>query len=115
MTVAPTITTPMEEQQFNITEGSSGAIKCTAMANLVPMVVWQKSDGSALQNNRLVSGIPVISSTDNVTYVSVDLMVIGAMRIDTGTYRCSASNSVNTTVRNVIITIQCKQHLINYI
>ena len=111
ITVAPTITTPMEGQQFNITEGSNGLITCTAIGYPVPTVVWQNSDGSSLSNNRLLSGSPVnVSSTGvgNVTRVSVELMVIGAMRVDTGMYRCSANNSVGNTTRNIIITLQCK-------
>ena len=108
--VAPNITTPMEEQQFNITEGSNGSITCTATGYPVPTVVWQNSDGSSLSNNRLVSGSPVNMSTGvgNVTSVSVELMVIGAMRVDTGMYRCSANNSVSSTIRNISITVQCK-------
>ena len=109
--VAPNITTPMEGQQFNITEGSNGSITCTATGYPVPTVVWLNSDGSSLSNNRLVSGSPVnILSTGvgNVTSVSVELMVIGAMRVDTGMYRCSASNSVSNTTRNINITVQCK-------
>ena len=100
----------MEGQEFNITEGSNGSITCTATGYPVPTVVWQNSDGSSLSNNRLVSGDPVISSTGvgNVSSVSVELMVIGAMRVDTGMYRCSANNSVNDTSRNIIITVQCK-------
>ena len=100
----------MEEQQFNITEGSDGSITCTATGYPVPTVVWQNSDGSSLSNNRLVSGSPVISSTGvgNVSSVSVELMVIGAMRVDTGMYRCSANNSVSSTTRNINITVQCK-------
>ena len=101
----------MEGQQFNITEGSNGSIACTATGYPVPTVVWQNSDGSSLSNNRLVSGSPVnISSTGvgNVTSVSVELMVIGAMRVDTGMYRCSANNSVSSTTRNISITVQCK-------
>ena len=39
VTVAPTITTPMEGQQFNITEGSNGSITCTATGYPVPTVV----------------------------------------------------------------------------
>ena len=110
MTVAPTITTPMEEQQFNITEGSDGSITCTATGYPVSTVVWQNSDGSSLSNNRLVSGSPVdmLTGVGNVTSVSVELMVIGAMRVDTGMYRCSASNSISTTTRNIQITVQCK-------
>ena len=115
MTVAPTITTPMEGQQFNITEGSNASITCTATGYPVPTVIWQNSDGSSLSNNRLVSGSPVnISSTGvgNVTSVSVELMVIGAMRVDTGMYRCSANNSVDdSAIRSINITIQCKHNV----
>ena len=113
--VALTITTPLEGQQFNITEGSNGSITCTATGYPVPTVVWQNSDGSSLSNNRLVSGSPVnISSTGvgNVTSVSVELMVIGAMRADTGIYRCSANNSISNTTRNISITVQCKLQLV---
>ena len=43
-------------------------------------VVWQNSDGSSLSNNRLVSGSPMyilFTGVDNVTSISVELMVIG--------------------------------------
>ena len=100
----------MEGQQFNITEGTNESITCTATGYPVPTVVWQNSDGSSLSNNRLVSGSPVISSTGvgNVSSVSVELMVIGVLRVDTGMYRCSANNSINSTIRDISITVQCK-------
>ena len=109
--VAPNITAPMDGQQYIITEGSNGSITCTATGYPVPTVVWQNSDGSSLSSSRLVSGSPLnISSTGvgNVTSVSVELMVIGAMRVDTGMYRCSANNILNATAVNISITIQCK-------
>ena len=117
MTVAPTITPPMEGQEFNIIEGDNDSITCTATGYPPPTVVWQNSDGSSLSNNRLVSGDEVVSPTGvgNVTSVSVELMVIGAMRVDTGMYRCSANNSVNTTTRDIIITVQCKDIEYSYI
>ena len=111
MTVPPTITAPMEGQELIITEGSNGSIICTATGYPVPTVVWQNSDGSSLSNNRLVSGSPVnISSTGvgNVSSVSVELMVIGAIRVDSGMYRCSANNSVSSTTRSITITVWCK-------
>ena len=100
----------MEGQQFNITEGSNGSIICMATGYPVPTVVWQSSDGSSLSNNRLVSGSPVMSSTGvgNVSSVSVELMVIGAMRVDTGMYRCSVINSVNNATKDININIQRK-------
>ena len=108
--VSPNITRPVEGQEYIITEGSDGSITCTATGYPVPTVVWQNSDGSSLSNNKLVSGDPVISSTGvgNASSVSVELMVIGAMRVDTGMYRCSANNSVSSTTRNINITVQCK-------
>ena len=65
----------------------------TATGYPVPTVVWQNSDGSILSNIRLESGGPVILSigVGNVSSVSVELMVIGAMRVDTGMYTCSAT------------------------
>jgi len=110
LTVAPLISIPMEGQQFNIAEGSKGSITCTATGYPVPTVIWQNGDGSSLDNNRLVSGSPVISSTGvgNVTSISVELMIIRAMRIDTGVYRCSANNSVSSVTRSINITIQCE-------
>ena len=104
----------MEGQQLNIIVGSNGSITCTATGYPVPTVVWQYSNGSSLSNNRLVSGNAMnVSSTSvgNVTSVSVELMAIGAMRVDTGMYRCSANNSVNSTTRNISITVQCKLQL----
>ena len=108
--MVPNIIMPAEGQQYNIYEGTNTSITCTARGYPVPTVVWQNSDGSSLSNNRLVSGSPVISSTGigNVSNVSVELMVIGAMRVDTGMYTCSANNSVSSTTRNINITIQCK-------
>ena len=110
MTVAPNITTPMEGEEFNITEGSNGSITCTATGYPVPTVVWQNNDGSGLSNNRLVSGIPVISSTGvgNVTSVSVELRVIGAMMVDSGLYRCLATNAINSTSRSIVISVRGK-------
>ena len=109
-TVGCYITAPMEGHQFNITEGNNGSITCIATGYPEPTVVWQNSDGSNLSNNRLVSGSPVTSSTGvgNVTSVSVELMLIGAMRVDNGMYRCSANNILNATAINISITIPCK-------
>ena len=108
----------MEGEEFIITEGNNGSITCTATGYPVPTVVWQNSDGSSLSNNTLVSGSPMnISSTGvgNVSSVSVELMVIGAMRVDSGMYRCSASNNVDNTTRNITITVQCKYIQYTYV
>ena len=105
--VSPNITIPVEGQEFTITEGSDGSITCTATGYPPPTVVWQNIDS----NDRLMSGTPMISPTGvgNVTSVSVELMVTGAMRGDTGMYICSAENSVGkVTDVTVTITVQCE-------
>ena len=100
----------MEGEELIVTEGSNVSITCSATGYPVPTVVWQNSDGSSLSNNRLVSvsSMPFSIGVGNVSSVSVELMVIGAMRVDSGMYRCSANNSVSSTTRNIDITVQCK-------
>ena len=102
------------EEELIVTEGSNGSITCTATGYPVPTVVWQNSDGSNLSNNRLVSvsSMPFSIGIGNVSSVSVELIVIGAMRVDSGMYRCSANNSVNSTTRNITITVQCKLYAV---
>ena len=112
--VSPNITIPVEGQEFTITEGSDGSITCTATGYPPPTVVWENSDGSSLNNPRLITGSEVMSSSSvgNVTSVSVELMVTGAMRVDTGMYICSAENVLsNDTDVNVAITILCEYQL----
>ena len=104
--VSPNIVVPVEGQEFIITEGSNGSITCTATGYPPPTVEWQNIDS----NSRLTSSAPIMSSTGvgNATSVSVELMVTGAMRVDTGMYTCSANNIISSTTRNINITVQCK-------
>ena len=99
---------PLEGQQFDVPEGNSASITCTATGFPVPTVVWQNSDGSSLSNDRLVSGSPVITGSGNMSNVSVELMVIGAMRVDTGMYTCSVYNSISSTTRTITIDVYGK-------
>jgi len=109
-TVSPNITRPEEGQEFTIIEGSNGSITCTATGYPPPTVEWQDNDGNPLSDGRLVFGGAIMSPTGvgNVTSVSVELMVRGAMRVDTGMYTCLASNGISSTNRTITITVQCK-------
>ena len=98
------------QQQLDVIEGRNGSITCTATGYPAPTVVWQNSDGSSLNNNRLVSG-PVNmlpTGVGNEISVSVELKVIGAIREDDRMYRCSANNIIGNTTANIRIIIQCK-------
>ena len=63
-----------------------------------------------MNNNTLVSGSPVILSAGigNLSNVSVELRVTGAMRVDTGMYKCSANNNISNATSNIFINVQCK-------
>ena len=100
----------MERQQLIVIEGQNASVTCTATGYPVPKVVWLNSDGSKLINSRIKSGTPIISSAGigNVSVISLELILIGAMRGDTGMYRCSATNAINSTARNIIIILQGK-------
>ena len=108
--VAPIITTPHEEQLLSITEGKNGSITCTAAGFPVPTVLWQHSNGSSLNNGRLVSGSPVITSTGigNITRVSVELIVTQIRRQDAGMYRCSVANIINSANTNITVDVKSK-------
>ena len=105
------ITTPVEGQTYNITEGDDGLITCTATGYPPPTVVWRSRDGSILNNNRVVAGSPLVLPTgvDNITSVSVDLRVTNAMREDSGIYICSADNYfINQPYVTIELVIQCE-------
>ena len=100
----------MDRQNFNVTEGSNLWIECTATGFPAPTVEW-KNLGN---NNRFRPSNSSKSPTGdgNVTRVTVTLL-IRAMRVDTGMYRCSASNTINTVTNDFTITVQCKWCVLN--
>jgi len=44
----------------------------------------------------------------NVTRVTVELIITGAYRDDSGSYECSVSNLLNTVTSSINLTVQCK-------
>ena len=94
----------MEGQEVNITEGSDGTVTCTATGYPLPMVIWQDSDGNLFDANSLSSSTGI----GNVSRVSVDLSLTGAMRTSTGTYTCLASNILGMVSRTITIIVQCE-------
>ena len=43
----------------------------------------------------------------NVTRVTVELIITGSYRDDSGSYECSVSNLLNTVTSTVNLTVQC--------
>jgi len=108
--VAPIIITPLEGHLLSIMEGKNGSITCAATGFPVPTVFWRYSNGSSLNNGRLVSGSPVITSTGvgNVTMVSVELMATQIRRQDAGMYTCSVVNIISSTTTTIIVDVKSK-------
>ena len=100
--VAPNII--LSEEAKQVTEGD--IITCTATGYPVPDIVWWDNDGSVVDENRLVTNIIMTTAMDDVSNVSVSMIV---RRSDGGIYTCFANNSVgnDTSIIN-IVSVQCK-------
>ena len=48
-----------------------------------------------------------LTNEGNVTGVTLELLLIGVSREDTGIYMCSASNLLNHVTRRVTLVVQC--------
>ena len=86
------------EQKYTVTEG--GNITCTATGYPVPNVVWLNSDGSVVDENRVLPDDAMATGVGNLFNKSVLLMI---RRNDNGVYTCLANNSVGTDIINITV------------
>ena len=100
----------MEGYQISITEGSNGSITCLATGYPPPTILWLNSDSSILNTSRLYSDNAVVLPThvDNITGVSVELIIRNVSREDSGVYTCSVNNDLNYTTVRVAVNVQCE-------
>ena len=94
---------PESEQLFIVEEGDN--ITCTATGYPVPDIVWLNNDESVVDENRLVTDSVMVTATDNLSSVSVSMIVT---RNDTGYYTCVANNSVGNDTNTITIVVPCK-------
>ena len=94
-------------------EGNNITLTCLAVGYPPPLVEWRKLNGS-LSDRVSSTNMSMSTNEGNVTRVTVDLMLTGAYREDTGVYECSVSNLLNAVVGNISITVQCMQYC-NYV
>ena len=73
-----------------------------------PAVVWNRTNGILSDGVSVSDSISVLTGYGNVTRVSVNLTITNASREDTGVYICLANNSIESDIKNVSITVQCK-------
>ena len=102
-TAAPIIITPDSKQSYKVTNGDS--ITCTATGNPVPDIVWVNSDGSEIDESRLVTNSTMDTDISNIPSVNVSMTIRWS---DDGNYTCRANNSIGSYTNTVHIIVQRK-------
>ena len=94
---------PDSKQAYKIIDGDS--ITCIATGNPVPDIVWLSSDGSEVDESRLVTNSTMDTDINNIPSVSVSMIVRWS---DDGNYTCHANNSIGSNASTVHIIVQRK-------
>jgi len=106
LTVPPVITGPLENAVT--TEDHNTTITCKVLGYPPPTIAWSRTNKTFSDRVSVSDSISVPTGNGNVTSVSVNLTLTNANREDTGSYQCTASNSVGSDKQNINITVQCK-------
>ncbi|XP_065913065.1 hemicentin-1-like isoform X2 [Dysidea avara] len=95
-------------------EGLNITLTCIGAGHPPPHVKWRKVDGT-ISNRTTISNSVMSTNEGNVTRVTVELIITGAYRDDSGSYECSVSNLLNTVTGTVNLTVQFASSIINTI
>ena len=107
ITDAAELVKPFEGRTKRIEEGLNITLTCIGAGHPPPEVEWRKVDGR-ISNRTTISNSLMSTNKGNVTRVTVELIITGSYRDDSGSYECSVSNLLNTVTTSVNITVQCK-------
>ena len=91
-----------------VREGDTTIITCEAFGYPPPTVVWNRINGILSDRVSVSDSVSVPTGYGNVTRVSVNLTITNASREDTGVYSCSANNNIESDIKDVSFTVQCK-------
>ena len=103
---AAEILEPSEETMEHIVEGQNATLTCIGIGHPPPLVQWKRLNRS-LSDRVSITNMSMSTNEGNVTRVSVDLILTGVSREDTGVYVCSAANLLIIATRNVSLIVQC--------
>ena len=106
ITGAAEIFEPLDMEAFMVEEENNITLECIGAGYPPPLVRWRKVNGS-LSDRVSITNMSMSTNEGNVTNVTVDLIVTGAYREDTGVYECSVSNLLNNVTRRINLTVQC--------
>ena len=104
---AAEILEPSEETMEHIVEGQNATLTCIGIGYPPPLVQWKNLNNRSLSDRVSITNMSMSTNEGNVTRVSVDLILTGVSREDTGVYVCSATNLLNIATRNVSLIVQC--------
>ena len=76
------------------------------MGHPPPLVQWSKVNGS-LSDRVSSTNMSMSTNEGNITRVTVDLMLSGVSREDTGDYECLARNLLKNVTRSISLIVQC--------
>ena len=87
-------------------EENNITLRCVGAGYPPPLVQWSKVNGLLSDRTSTIS-MSMLTNEGNVTNVTVDLILTGTYRDDTGVYECSVSNLLNIVTRNISLIVQC--------
>ena len=105
-TDAAEILEPPDGETKYIKEGENITLRCIGVGHPLPLVQWRKLNGS-LSDRSSITNVSMSTNKGNVTRVTVDLILTGVHREDTGVYECLASNILNIVSRSTNLVVQC--------
>ena len=106
ITDAAEIIDPLVDETEPIEEGGNIILRCIGVGHPPPLVQWTKLNGT-LSNTTLSTRMSMLTNEGNVTRVTLDLLLTGVTREDTGIYACSASNLLSNVTRRVTLVVRC--------
>ena len=99
------ITDPPVDDSTTINEGDTTIFRCEALGYPPPTIAWNKTNGALSDRVSVSDNVSVPIGYGNVTRVSSTLTITNTDVDDRGTYQCTASNSVSSASRFLMIFV----------
>ena len=103
---AAEILEPSGNETRDFTEGDNVTLRCIGVGHPPPVVHWKKLNGP-LSDRVSITNMSMSTNKGNVTRVTLELIITGVRREDTGVYQCVVRNHLNTVIGSINATVQC--------